>query len=193
MDSVAALVPMAELEGTMEDFTVAAIARLLNKGLRKITSENIANEDLTYKGTAFVIINQMRSGIGPYTSYSLPGGQGQQYFTSILLRVMKGSYIEKDGKRIGFNMKFHTDKNNLTEWPQECSLPFLFTGKIDTVGGLVELALDLGIIKQAGPYYYFSWQEDKKIQGKQALIEHLKGDSKLFEEVKGKIYETEDK
>jgi len=191
LDSVAALAPTAELEGTMEDFTVAALARLFNKGLRKVTTENIADEDLVYKGTAFVVVNQIRSGIGPFTSYALPGGSGQQYFTSILLRVMKGSYIEKDDKKIGFNMKFHTDKNNLTEWPQECSLPFLFTGKIDTIGGLVELALDVGVIKQAGPFYYFPWQTDKKIQGKQALIEHLKDDSKLFEEVKKRIYESE--
>jgi recombination protein RecA len=191
LDSVAALSPVAELEGQMEDSTVAALARLLNKGLRKITNENVASEDLSYKGTAFLVINQIRSGIGPFTTYSLPGGQGQQYFTSILLRVMRGAYIEQDGKKIGFNMKFHTDKNNLAEWPQECSLPFLFTGKIDTVGGLVELALDVGIIKQAGPYYYLPWEEDKKIQGKQGLIEHIKADSKLFDEIKERIYQSE--
>ena len=190
LDSVAALAPTAELEGSMDDNTVAAIARLLNKGLRKITAENIADEDLVYRGTAFMIINQMRSGIGPFTSYSLPGGQGQQFFSSIILRVMRGSWLEEDGKKIGFNMKFHTEKNNLAEWPQECHLPFNFTGMLDTVGGLVELAIDIGVIKQAGPYYFFTGSEDKKIQGKQALIEHIKGNTELFEEIKAKIYEV---
>ena len=60
---------------------------------------------------------------------------------------------------------------------------------LDTVGGLVELAVDLGVIKQAGPYYYFAGSEDKKIQGKQALIEHIKDNTELFEEIKTKIYE----
>lgn len=191
LDSIAALIPMAEVEGTMEDSTIASLARLFNKGLRKVTRENIADEDLTYRGTAFIAINQIRSGIGLYTSYALPGGQGQQFFASIILRVMRGSYIDIDKKRIGFNMKFHTDKNNLAEPLQECSLPFHFTGIIDTIGGLVELAIEIGVIKQTGAYYYFPWQEEKKIQGKQAVIEHLKEDLNLFNEVKERIYQVE--
>jgi recombination protein RecA len=173
LDSVAALSPTAELNGGMEDSTVAALARLLNKGLRKITRDNIADEDLIYKGTSFVVINQMRSGIGPYSTYGLPGGQGQQFFSSIILRVMRGAWVEEEGQKIGFNMKFATDKNNLTEWPQECHLPFRFSGMIDTVGGLVELAVDVGVIKQKGPYYYYG-EGEKGFQGKLALIEHLK-------------------
>ena len=187
VDSVAALSPIAELEGAMEDSTVAALARLLNKGLRKITANNIADEDMLYKGTSFVVINQIRSGIGPYSTYGLPGGQGQQYFSSIILRIMRGAWLEEDGKKVGFNMKFVTDKNNLAEWPQECHLPFRFGGTIDTVGGLVELAVDLGVIKQKGPYFYYG-DSEKGLQGKQALIEYIKKDAKLFEEIRAKIY-----
>jgi recombination protein RecA len=195
LDSVAALEPCAELEGQMEDATVASLARLLNKGLRKITSLNVADEDLEYRGTAFLVINQMRSGIGPYTTYALPGGKGQQFFSSIIMKVMRGSFIEdpheKDfqnkPKKIGYTMKFETDKNNLAEWPRHCELPFHFTGSIDSVGGLVEIALDLGIIKQSGAFYWFN-DETKKLQGKQALIEHLKENEKLCEELKAKIY-----
>ena len=190
LDSVAALVPMAELEGGMEDSTVASIARLFNKGLRKITELNIADEDLLYKGTSFLVINQMRSGIGPYTSYGLPGGQGQQFFSSIILRIMRGSYLEDaDKKKIGFNMKFYTEKNNIAEPLQECSLPFYFSGMIDTVGGLVELALDLGIVKQNGAFFFYD--EDKKIQGKQAFIENLRKDTKLFEIIQKRIYDAQ--
>lgn len=188
LDSIAALVPTAELEGSMEDSTIASQARLLNKGLRKITELNIASEDLTYKGTAFVLLNQMRSGIGPFTTYALPGGKGQQFFASILLRIMRGSYIEEDGKKVGFNMKFVTDKNNITTWPQECSLPFRFSGTIDTVGGLVELAIDVGVIIQKGPYFYLPLSEEKAIMGKQALIERLKEDKTLFKTIQEKVY-----
>lgn len=188
MDSAAALAPTVELEGGMEDSNVAALARLLNKGLRKVTSLNIADEDLIYKGTSFIIVNQIRSGIGPYTSYSLPGGQGQQYFSSIILRVMRGSFIEDEGKKkIGFTMKFHTEKNNLAMWPQECQLPFNFTGKLDTVGGLLEMALDLNIVKQAGPYYFYK-DEEHKIMGKQAMVEKLKSNKEMFEAIKAEIY-----
>ena len=187
MDSAAALSPTAELEGGMEDSTVAALARLMNKGLRKITNANIADEDLKYRGTSFIVINQIRSGIGPYTTYSLPGGQGQQFFSSIILRVMRGSFIEDEMKnKIGFNMKFHTEKNNLTTWPQECQLPFHFSGALDSVGGLLEVAIDVGVIKQAGPYYFYT--EDKKYMGKQAMIEVMKQDNNLFNEIRQKIY-----
>lgn len=189
LDSVAALVPTVELEGTMENSTVASQARLLNKGLRTITGINKASDDLNYRGTAFVMINQMRSGIGPFTSYMLPGGQGQQYFASIILRILRGSYIEVDGKKEGFNMKFTTDKNNLTAPFQQCNLPFRFSGIIDTVGGLVELALELDIIKQKGPYYSLPDGEDRKIMGKQAVVEELKQNSQLFKLIQDKVNE----
>jgi len=185
LDSVAALVPTVELEGNMEDSTIAALARLFNKGLRKVADINIASEDLEYRGTAFIAINQMRSGIGPFTSYSLPGGQGQQYFSSILLRVMRGPRIEENGERVGFYMKFTTDKNNLASWPQTCQLPFRFEGFIDTVGGLVELAIDLGVIIQKGGYFSVPEVEGtRNIQGKLAVIEELKQNSELFERIK---------
>ena len=126
LDSIAALVPTAELEGTMEDNTIASQARLLNKGLRKTTKLNIASDDLTYQGTSFVAINQLRSGIGPFTTYALPGGKGQQYFASSLIRINRGSYIEEGKKRIGFNLKMFSEKNNLAPSLRECSIPFLF-------------------------------------------------------------------
>jgi len=183
LDSVAALVPTAEMEGTMEDSTVAAQARLLNKGLRKITALNRASEDLGYRGTAFLLINQLRSGIGPFTSYSLPGGQGQQYFASIILRISRGGYLQENGKKNGFIMKFMTDKNNLASPLQQCQLPFTFAGLIDTVGGLVEMALDLDIIKQKGPYYTLPMEGETSIMGRLAVVEKLKLDNGLFQQL----------
>lgn len=192
LDSIAALVPMAELEGSAEDSTIASQARLLNKGLRKITDLNIAGEEASdkYEGSAFLALNQMRSGMGPYSTYALPGGKGQQYFSSILLRVQKGPWILEGKDKVGFDMKFTTDKNNLTEWPLECALPFKFTGVIDTVGGLLELAIDVGVILQKGAYYYLpeGLGTGKGFQGKQALIELLKTDGDLFEKIKAAVY-----
>ena len=186
LDSVAALVPTSELEGSMDDNQMAAQARMLNKALRKIREANRAEEE--YQGSAFIAINQMRSGIGPFTSYMLPGGQGQQYFAAILLRVSKGPKFEEHGKKAGFYLKCHTEKNNLAEDHQECELPFRLEGVIDTVMGLTEIALDLGIIVRKGPYFIY---DEKKVMGKLALIEEIKADKNLRKEIEKKIYEKE--
>lgn len=190
LDSVAALVPTSELEGSMDDNTMAALARMFNKALRKIREANRPNEDTDYKGTAFVAINQMRSGIGPFTTYMLPGGQGQQYFASIMLRINKGPKIEEGERRVGFYMKCFTEKNNLAEPNQECELPFRFEGVIDSVMGLVELAIDLKIIIRKGPYYLYGDRD--KIMGKLALVETLKSDEEFRKEIENKVYEKEE-
>ena len=86
-------------------------------------------------------------------------------------------------------MNCFTEKNNLTEAEQECDLPFRFEGIIDSVMGLVEIALDLKIIIQKGPYYIYGDRD--KIMGKLALVETIKADDFLRKEIESKIYEKE--
>lgn len=181
LDSVAALIPTAELEGEIEDSFMAGQARLFNKGLRKITQVN--------SKTIFLAINQVREGIGgPYVKESLPAGRGQQFFASIILKVMKGRLIE-DGsdkkKIIGFKMRCRTDKNKLTQPFQECELPFIFEGGvIDVLAGLVELAIDCGIIKKRGPWYDLM---DQHILGKLGVAEYLRNNEDVQEEIRKQI------
>lgn len=190
LDSVAALSPTAELEADMDTASIGAQARLFNRGLRKITEINSASDDLSYKGTAFLAINQLRAGIGgPYTPHdSLPAGKGQQYFASILLRISRGGWIKQDEKRIGFDMIFRTDKNNLAEPYQECTIPFRFSGVLDTFAGLFELALDLGIVSRKGPYFLY---DGKQMLGKEGFIEKIKTEPSFKEEIERKVFGVE--
>ena len=186
MDSIAALLPISEEEEGMEHQFIAIQARLFNKGLRKITQANRMN-------TAFVAINQLREGIGGrFVDERLPAGRGQEFFSSIILRVRRGPFIkEKVGKiekKIGFNMRLETVKNKLVAPYQSCELPFLFEGGVlDVIAGLVQLGLDCGVIQQRQAYYEV---DGNKVLGKQRLIDLLKDNLDLQEIIKNKIQEV---
>ena len=173
LDSVAALIPTVEVENDMNQQLVGSIARLLNKGLRKVTNEN-------RNKTIFIILNQLRQGIGaaPFPTEALPGGKGQWFFSSIVLDLKKGPWI-KDGsgpneKRIGFTIKIRTEKNKLSIPQQVCELPFIFEGGvIDMTRGLFDVALDAGVIVQKGAIYHYPGFPGGKIRGKLGVLRFL--------------------
>jgi len=142
MDSLAQLVPTAEAEGGMDDLQVGAQARLVNKGLRKVT---LVNEK-----TIVILINQLRSAVGVMYGNPevLPGGKGQGFVASQLVRVRRGAWIEekvagvKDKRRVGYQLMVRVEKSKLGEPWREASVPFFFTGLIDEVAGLAPLALE---------------------------------------------------
>ena len=185
LDSIAALAPAEELEKGMENFTIGAQARKLNQGLRKIIQafRDRANELGPDKNPAFIGINQIRSGIGgPFVFETYPGGKGQQHFASIILRIHRGPW-HQEGKEVGFEVVCKVEKNKLSTPFRECHIPFRFTGEVDVLVGLIDLALEKGIIVQRGPYFQFG---DYKVQGKLGLINYLKDNnlvSKLEESI----------
>jgi len=172
LDSVAALVPTYEAEESVEKSTMGAQARLFNKGLRKITRVNTHS--------IFLALNQVRSDIGgPFVMDTLPAGRGQDFFSSIQLKVSRGQWMkDNEGIRYGFYMKCETKKNKLHEPMLDCELPFRFdNGTIDVEAGLVELALDTNIIKRSGPQYVFN---EQKFFGKLKLLDELRANRELF-------------
>ena len=181
LDSIAALVPSEELEKNMEQFTIGAQARMFNKGLRKVIQAftNRAHELGSEKNSAFIAVNQVRSGIGgPITFETYPAGKGQQSFASIIMKVHRGPW-HHEGKEVGFEISCKTEKNKLATPFQNCSIPFKFTGEVDVLVGLIDLALNVGIIQQRGPYFQYG---DFKVQGKLGLINYIK-DNNLQEEI----------
>ena len=163
IDSFAALLPTAEHESTMGQHGIALQARLINKGLRKVTAVN--------EHCIFIAIQQKREKIVTFGNPdTLPGGKGQEFHASIMLRVSRASWIVEGETKIGMSIKALTVKNKLFPPWLECVIPMRFTGEIDHSYMLFELALAKGIITQKGPYYYIG---EEKWLGKVACMAYV--------------------
>jgi len=173
LDSIAALLPTAEAEGSMEDQQMGLHARLMNKIFRKLPMAMSA----TSPGTAVIMINQIRAGLGGYvTKEALPGGKGQEFFSRIMVRMARGESIGDKG----FYIKMKTPKNKTYQPLQECQIPFYYTGEQDPVYELFVTALDLELIMRRGASYTFN---DHKAMGKEGFVSLMKSDKALLEDI----------
>jgi recombination protein RecA len=171
VDSIAALLPTKEMEGTMEDNTIGQQARLLNQFFRKHGPVNFK--------TALVMINQVRAGIGGYyTSDALPAGKGQQFFSRIIVQCRRGKPIQEKGNSfpLGFMMELKTKKNKTAPPLGECTLPFYYSGKIEMATLLFQLGVDFGHIERSGAYYNYDGIREL---GRENFIKALKEENKM--------------
>ncbi len=171
VDSIAALLPTKEMEGTMEDNTIGQQARLLNQFFRKHGPVNFK--------TALVMINQVRAGIGGYyTSDALPAGKGQQFFSRIIVQCRRGKPIQEKGNSfpLGFMMELKTKKNKTAPPLGECSLPFYYSGEIEMSTLLFQLGVDFGFIERSGAYYNYDGIREL---GRENFIKTLKEENKM--------------
>lgn len=180
IDSVASMIPIAELEKSMEDSTgMAEVARMMSRGLRKLTALNKTQKAL------IVFINQLRT--NPSASYGAnpeytPGGKALLYYTSIRLELRAGLPIVGKGKKIiGQPVKFKIAKNKTSDPLLTGSFNFMYDGTIDQVDELISIGELEGSIKRKGSYYLIN---DKQFHGKEELDLALKADQALFEEAK---------
>lgn len=186
MDSAAALVPSSELEEDMEKQSVGSLARLMNRGLKRVNANN--------QKSIFILLNQIRSGLAAGANYpieALPGGKGQWGYSSLILGFGKGGWIEEgvgDAKRrVGMKIRIRTEKNKTHTPLLQTELPFLFQGGvIDTSRALLELAVDAGIIENKGPYYV-SKHFDNKIRGKLGVLEFLNSNPDVVDKIQNEI------
>lgn len=179
LDSLAGLLPLAEKDEEMEQQFIGLQARLINKGLRKIVQEN--------EGSILLLINQVRMTIGTWAGLggdTLPGGMGQYFFASIIMRVNKGTAIKDGETKLGFNMRMFTEKNK-THRPQlKTEVPFLFSGELDLVRVTVLRAIELGIIKKGGAWFsYPDFPNGGRILGKQGVFDFLNGNPEVYERI----------
>lgn len=189
LDSLASLAPTARLAEKEAKSLPALQARMINQGLMDTNAVN----DIT----CVVLINQLRESIGitfgnPET---LPGGKGQRFYASLMVRVRRGNWIEEDfpgrkdkekKKRVGFNLKIIVEKNKQGGAHQfdHAEVPFLFSGVIDVVAGLVPMAIDMGVIRQDGANYHLF---DEKIYGRRKLVERVSKDLDLQERLRKEL------
>lgn len=184
VDSVAALVPRAELEGVMEDITVGAQARLMSKALRKLAGA-------VSKSKAIVIfINQIRFkiGVGPYGNPEVTtGGNALKFYASIRVEVRRVAQIKEGDEAIGHTLKLKVQKNKVAP-PFKNTQVDLFYGKgIDPFGELVDVALEAGIVKRAGSWYTYG--ETQIGQGKERSADFLREHPDIAKEIRAKVLE----
>ena len=177
IDSVAALVPKAEIEGEMGDSHVGLQARLMSQALRKLTG--IAHRT----GTAIIFINQLRMKIG--VTFGSPetttGGQALKYFSSVRLDIRRIGPIKNGEDTIGNRTRVKVVKNKLAPPFQNAEFDIRYGEGIDAVADLLDLASESGVIEKRGAYYVF--EGSHLGQGREKAREALIADASLRERI----------
>ncbi len=179
MDSVAALVPKMRTENTLEEREVMGLsARKLNEGIMQLNNVN--------KGSFILYTNQMRSKIGVVygSPDTIPGGKAQEFMMSYIVRVRRSGWLPDTKDRKGYKVKFITEKNKLMPPFMEGEVPFMFTGVIDTIGGLIELAKEFDCVNLKSGY--FRWG-DHVLHGHEAFKKFLEDNEDVLQELKDMV------
>ena len=181
VDSVAALVPQAEIEGEMGDSHVGLQARLMSQALRKLAG--IINKT----NTIAIFINQLREKVG--VMYGNPevttGGRALKFYSSIRLDIRRGEQIKLGSDIIGNKTKVKVVKNKMAPPFKTCEVDIMYGTGISREGELVDLGVEAGVIEKAGAWY--SYNGEKIGQGKENVKEYMKKNPEFFEEVNKKV------
>jgi recombination protein RecA len=185
IDSVAALTPRAEIEGEMGDALPGLQARLMSQALRKLTAI------LSKSNTTMIFINQVREKIG--VMYGNPetttGGKALKFYASVRLDIRRiGQPIKVGNDAIGNNVKIKVVKNKVAPPFKEVEVQIYFGKGIDQLNDVVNLAVSLEIIEKAGSW--FSYNGERIGQGKEKVVELLKGNPALEEEMRKKVFDA---
>ncbi len=183
IDSVAALVPKAEIVGDMGDSHMGLQARLMSQALRKLTG--IVNKSKT----AVIFINQLRSKIGvmfgnPETT---TGGNALKFYASLRMDIRKGELIKQDDQLIGNRAKLKVVKNKIAPPFKTVEFDIMYGEGISKVGSLLDAAIEADIAKKSGAWY--SYGDSKLGQGREKAKDYLKENQEVLEEISGKVRE----
>jgi recombination protein RecA len=183
LDSVAALVPRAEVEGEMGDFQIGLQARLMSSALRKLTST------IARTKTAVIFLNQIRMKIGimfgnPETT---PGGLALKFYSSVRLELRKTVQIKNKDEIIGSRIRAKVVKNKVAPPFKTTEFNIYYNEGISYITDLIDLGVKYGIIKKSGAWFQFG---DQKLgQGQEGAKQFLEQDKKIAQEIKKAILE----
>ena len=183
IDSVAALVPKAEIEGEMGDSHVGIQARLMSQALRKLTPIT------SRSNTVVIFVNQLREKVGvmfgnPETT---PGGRALRFYSSIRLEVRRAETMKKEGDAIGNNVKIKVVKNKVAPPFKTAEVDMMFGHGISREGCILDMAEELDIINKSGAWY--SYKGEKVGQGRDKAKEHLIANPQLAMELENLVRE----
>lgn len=181
IDSVAAMVTKAEIDGEMGDTHVGQLARLMSQAMRKLTSV------IAKSNTTAVFINQVREKIGvmygnPETT---PGGRALKFYASVRIEVRRGEQIKDGSEVIGNRTKCKVVKNKVAPPFKECEFDIMYGQGISRVGEVLDIAVDLNIVKKGGAW--FSYNETKLGQGRDNAKQYLLDNPEIMAEIEEKI------
>ena len=184
VDSVAALVPKAEMEGEMGDTHMGLQARLMSQALRKLTSS------ISRSHTAVIFINQLREKIGilfgnPETT---PGGRALKFYSSVRIDLRRTEAIKVGTEVIGNRVRARVVKNKVAPPFRVAEFDILFSQGFSKEGDLVDLGVEHGLLKKAGAF--FSYGEARLGQGRENAKEYLRQHPEMAEELEGRIREA---
>lgn len=184
IDSVAALVPRAEIEGDMGDSHVGLQARLMSQALRKLTGA------INRSKTAVVFTNQLREKIGvmfgnPETT---PGGRALRFYASVRLDIRRVEAIKQGAEVIGSRTKVKVVKNKVAPPFRIAEFDILYNEGISKEGGLLDVGVEAGIIRKSGAF--FSFEETRLGQGRENAREFLKQNSAIAQEIEARVRAT---
>ncbi len=185
LDSVAALVPIAELEGSMTDQQMGLQARMIGKGVRKLTAVMHKNE------TTFIFINQLRMKIGVVfgNPETRPGGKALDYATSMMLEIRRGTAIKKGEDVLGYRTNVKFTKNKVGGMPgAKVEFDLMWGAGINYNAEVFDEAVDLDIIDKSGAWY--SYKDSRVGQGKQNSLQFLEENPEIFKEIRTKVMEA---
>ena len=181
IDSVAALVPQAEIEGEMGDSHVGLQARLMSQALIKLSG--IINKT----NTVCIFINQLREKVGvmfgnPETT---PGGRALKFYASVRLEIRRGELIKLGTNIIGSKANIKVVKNKMAPPFKTCTVDIMYGEGVSVLGEIVDLGVESNILSKSGAWY--SYNDEKVGQGKENVKEWLKNNPKMRDEIEKKV------
>lgn len=184
IDSVAALVPKAEIDGEMGASHVGLQARLMSQALRKLAGI------ISKSNTIAVFINQLREKVGvmfgnPETT---PGGRALKFYASVRLDVRRIESIKNGEDVVGNRTRIKVAKNKVAPPFKTADFDIYYGEGVSTESSVIELGVELGLVKKSGSWFYYN--ETRIGQGKDNVREFLKQNRDVFEEIKTKILAT---
>ena len=181
VDSVAALVPKAEIDGDMGDSHVGLQARLMSQALRKLTAV------ISKSNCTVIFINQLREKVGvmfgnPETT---TGGRALKFYSSVRLDVRRIEALKQSGETIGNRTRVKVVKNKIAPPFKEAEFDIIFGEGISTVGDILDLAADAGIVNKSGAWY--AYEGNKIGQGRENTKQYLKEHTEMLQEIEQRV------
>jgi recombination protein RecA len=181
VDSVAALVPRAEIEGEMGDSFVGLQARLMSQALRKLTS------NISKSKTSIIFINQLRQKIGvmwgnPETT---PGGLALKFYSSVRLDIRRIESVKKGDDILGNRVRVKVVKNKVAAPFKQAEFEIMFGQGVDRFGYLIDMGVNDGIIEKSGAF--FSYSGERLGQGRDNVKVYLSNNAQVADEIESKI------
>ena len=184
IDSVAELVPIAEIEGEMGDHLVGLQARLMSQALRKITG-NVQKSD-----TLVIFINQIRHKIGVMfgSPETTAGGNALKFYSSVRMDIRRIGTVKDGDEAVGNETRVKVVKNKVSPPFKQAEFQILYNKGINRLGELIDKGADLNIIEKAGAWY--SYEGEKIGQGKANSIEFLEQNPKLLKTIEKRVMDS---